>query len=146
MPEHIISQWSDQQKNTIIWEQEQKAGAAWAALCLWRVRGSLWAVSRGDLSVNINQMQTNTSGGLSADLKQKSMNTFHSWLGRAEGLIELELVRLWGPPCNGVEQLWPAEIPGGLNFSCLYRPKTQVQHTHQLQNKILTHSCRERHT
>lgn len=32
MPIHIISQWSDQQ-NIIKWELEQKARAAWAAMC-----------------------------------------------------------------------------------------------------------------
>lgn len=90
MPIHIISQWSDKQ-NLIKWELEQKARAAWDATCCITHRQSsevfcsgCWAALRGDLSVDINQMQGNTRGRPSADVKQKRMNAFHSWLGRIE--------------------------------------------------------------
>lgn len=102
-------------------------------------------------------MQRNTSSRPSADVKLKSMNTFHSWLGSIEGLIVLELVRLWGPPCEGIEQLWPLKFLADYSFfycnPVIYSPQTyvdRVESTYQLHGKIhlciLAHSHKETHT
>lgn len=64
----------------------------------------------GKLSVNINQMQANASGGQSAaNVPQKLVNAFHSRLGRMGELIVPALVGFGAPPkpgCGPTAAIW----------------------------------------
>ena len=91
-------------------------------------------------------MQTNTSGGPSADVKQESMKTFHSWLGRIGGLIVPESVRLWGPPVRGSWAIMAIEIPDGLQFFNIIPAFTDVCGKHIISIAVQIHLCTQRDT
>jgi len=129
-PRHYSEKWSTNHNQRRVGTKSRSSLGSDVSHRSYTGSGSLcsgrWAVFRVDLSVNINQMRTNRSGGQNADVKQKSMNTFHSWLGRIGGLIVMKGVRLWGPPLRGSGAIMAIEILGGLQFFTLIPAFTDI--------------------